>query len=80
MVRACLTAPPRACRVTAYRVFRVTPAADGSGPAEAGRERDKRNRGGLRTQRHPWTLPGRTNNESYWTQSAVLQASNFTTT
>ena len=48
MVRACLTAPPRACRVAAYRVFRVTPAANGSGPAEAGRERDKRNRGGLK--------------------------------
>jgi len=25
MVRACLTAPPRACRVAAYRVSRVTP-------------------------------------------------------
>jgi len=42
MVRACLTAPPRACRVAAYRVSRMTPAAHGSGLAEAVWERDKR--------------------------------------
>ena len=35
MVRACLTAAPRACRVAAHRVYRVTPAACGGGVAEA---------------------------------------------
>src|SRR5215831_11673525 len=38
MVCACLTAPPRACRVAVYRVYRVTPAACGSGVAEAVRD------------------------------------------
>ena len=60
MVRACLTAPPRACRVAAYRVSRMTPAADGSGFAEAVWERDKRFTGRWRTQRDGLCLVGPT--------------------
>jgi hypothetical protein len=58
MVRSYLTAPPRACRVAAYRVSRVTSTACGSGLAEAGWERDKRNRGRLRIQRDGLCLVG----------------------
>src|SRR5262249_50326528 len=47
----CLTAPPRVCRIAAYRVSRVAPAAYGTGLAEAVWERDKRFTGRWRTQR-----------------------------